>query len=159
MTSSQTYEITPVGVLRTPYQSVAQAPIQGAFEPQGEATLEVGEQYTEGLDDIEGFSHLIVVYLLDRAGEVRMKPLPLLDDTPHGVFATRNPRRPNKLGLVVASLVRHDGRTLHLRGVDALDGSPVIDIKPYVARFDSFPDASEGWFAGRENRPKPPGRE
>lgn len=88
-----------------------------------------------------------------------MKPVPFLDDDAHGIFATRNPRRPNHLGLTVVTLQKREGVTLHVGGIDVLDGTPIVDIKPYVPRFDAFPDASEGWFAGREDRPKPPDRE
>lgn len=108
MNSSKSFEITPVGVLRTPYATTGQAPIQGVFALSGESVLEVFEQYGQGLDDIEGFSHLIVIYLLDRAGPITMQPVPLLDDQPHGVFATRNPRRPNRLALGVVRLLRRD---------------------------------------------------
>lgn len=99
------------------------------------------------------------MYLLDRVTDVDLRPLPFLDDARHGEFATWNPRRPKRMGLIVVPLDRREGTTLHVRNVDALDGSPVVDIKPYVRRFDSFPDAAEGWFAGKANRPKPPGHE
>lgn len=151
--------ITPIGVLRTPFTTRDEAPIQGAFAPDATGLLEVHPEYAPGLKDIDGFSHLIVLYLLDRTTDVDLRPLPLLDDEPRGVFATRNPRRPNHIALMVVRLDRRDGNHLHLRHVDTLDGSPVIDIKPYVRRFDSIPDASEGWFAGKPDRPKPPGRE
>lgn len=151
--------IEPIGILHTPFATREQAPIQGAFAPEASGVLEVRPELEPGLKDIDGFSHLIVLYLLDRATAVDLQPLPLLDDEPRGVFATRNPRRPNHIALMVVRLDKRDGRRLHLSHVDALDGSPVIDIKPYVRRFDSVPDASEGWFAGKQDRPKPPGRE
>ncbi len=153
------FRVAPIGILRTPFAEPGDAPIQGAFVPDSEATLEVFEEYAEGLHDIDGFSHLIVLYLLDRSHTVELQPVPFLDDSPHGVFATRNPRRPNHVALGVVRLLGRDGPLLRVGGVDALDGSPVIDVKPYVARFDSVPDATEGWYAGRQNRPKPSGRE
>ncbi len=149
----------PSGCCALPFTRKEEAPIQGAFVPDAEGVLEVHEEYAEGLDDIEGFSHLILIYVFDRGDEVDLRPVPFLDDRPHGVFATRNPRRPNRLGLTVVRLVRRDGRRLIVQNVDVLDATPVVDIKPYVRRFDSVPDAAEGWFAGRENRPKPAGRE
>jgi len=82
-----------------------------------------------------------------------------LGDTPHGLFATRHPARPNGIGLTVVRLTGRVGAVLQVSGIDVLDGTPLIDIKPYIPRFDSFPDASEGWLDGREERPKPPGRE
>ncbi|HHU08522.1 MAG TPA: tRNA (N6-threonylcarbamoyladenosine(37)-N6)-methyltransferase TrmO [Intrasporangiaceae bacterium] len=153
------YQVRPIGVARTPFAEQAEAPIQGAFHPDTRGTIEVLAEYAEGLDDIEGFSHLILIYVLDRCESVTLKPLPFLDDDAHGIFATRNPRRPNHLGLTVVTLHRRDGATLHVGGIDVLDGTPIVDIKPYVPRFDAFPEASEGWFAGREDRTKPPGRE
>lgn len=153
------YSITPIGVIRAPFATKEQAPIQGVFAPDSVATIEVDEQYADGLLDIEQFSHLVVLYLLDRVTEVDLQPLPFLDDARHGVFATRNPRRPNRIALMVVALERREGSVLHVRHVDALDGSPVIDIKPYVPRFDSVPTAKEGWFTGKSDRAKLPGRE
>ena len=153
------YTIEPIGVIRAPFSTKEQAPIQGVFAPDAVGTIEVDERYADGLLDIEQFSHLVILYLLDRVTEVDLQPLPFLDDVRHGVSATRNPRRPNRIALMVVPLDRCEGTTLHVRNVDALDGSPVVDIKPYVRRFDSFPDAAEGWFADKADRPKPPGRE
>jgi tRNA (Thr-GGU) A37 N-methylase len=84
---------------------------------------------------------------------------PFLDDVPHGIFATRHPCRPNGIGISTVRLLGREGNVLRVSGIDVLDGTPLLDIKPYVPRFDSFPEASEGWFAGKENRKKPPGRE
>lgn len=156
---SQTHQVSPIGYLRTPYRAKEDTPIQGAFRPQSTGTIEILAPYVDGLDDIEGFSHLIVIHLLDRGGDIRLRVLPLLDDETHGVFATRFPARPNRIGLTVVPLVRRDGATLHIKNVDMLDGTPVLDIKPYVPRFDAYPDATEGWFADRPERPKPAGRE
>ncbi|MDO5736478.1 MAG: tRNA (N6-threonylcarbamoyladenosine(37)-N6)-methyltransferase TrmO [Propionibacteriaceae bacterium] len=154
-----THAVHSIGVVHTSFHTKAEAPIQGAFVPDAEGVLEVHEEFEDGLDDIEGFSHLILIYVFDRGGEVDLRPVPFLDDRPHGVFATRNPRRPNRLGLTVVRLLRREGRRLIIKGVDILDGTPVVDIKPYVPRFDSVPEALEGWFSGREARPKPVGRE
>lgn len=157
--SSTPLTYTPIGVLRTPFATKDAAPTQGAFVPDATGVIELDECWLEGLDDIELFSHLLVLYAMDRVTEVDLKPLPFLDDDRHGIFATRNPRRPNPIGLMVVRLDRREGRRLFIGQVDALDRSPVLDIKPYVPRFDSVPDASEGWFLGKRNRPKPPGRE
>ncbi len=153
------FQIQPIGIVHTPFATKETTPIQGAFAPNATGTVEVFDQFSAGLDDIDDFSHLILLYVLDRAGDANLRPVPFLDDRPHGVFATRNPRRPNRLGLTVVSLDRRESNLLHVRNVDMLDRTPVIDVKPYVSRFDSFPDASEGWFSGRGDRPKPPGRE
>lgn len=153
------FAVTPVAVMRCPLREKADAPIQGAFHPESEGRVEVRPEFVAGLDDIEGFSHLILISVLDRGGPIDLRPLPLLDDERHGVFATRFPARPNRLGLSVVTLLSRDGAVLHVGNVDCLDGTPIVDIKPYVRRFDSVPDAREGWFAGRGDRPKPPGRE
>lgn len=155
----QPFQLYPIGVLRTPFIHRESTPTQGVFAPKAAGTLEVFDEFAEGLQDIEGFSHLILLYMLHRTQKVDMRVLPFLDDSHHGILATRNPRRPNHVGLTVVQLAARSNNVLHLSGLDMLDGTPVIDIKPYVPRFDSFPDAAEGWFAGKDDRPKPPGRE
>ncbi len=99
----------------------------------------------EGLRDIEGFSHIYLFYVFDRAGEPRLSVVPFLGDAERGVFATRSPRRPNALGMSLVRLVRRAGTVLHVEDVDILDGTPLVDIKPYVRRFDSRGDARSGW--------------
>ena len=102
---------------------------------------------------------MILLYEFDRAAPVELVRQTFLGDTPHGLFATRHPARPNGIGLTVVRLLARDGPTLRVGGIDVLDDTPLLDIKPYIPRFDSFPEASEGWLAGRAERPKPPGRE
>lgn len=148
-----------IGVIHTAFTAKEQAPIQGAFHPENEGTVELDPQYAEGLEDIDGFSHLILLYGFDRAGEVVMKRQTFLSDDEHGIFATRHPARPNPIGLTIVRLLGREGSKLRVGGIDVLDGTPVLDVKPYIARFDAFPEAAEGWFANVENRPKPPGRE
>jgi tRNA-Thr(GGU) m(6)t(6)A37 methyltransferase TsaA len=116
-------------------------------------------EFAAGLQDIGLFSHIILLYHFDRAGKVELVRKPFLDDAPHGIFATRHPCRPNGIGITIVGLLRREGNRLMVSGTDVLDGTPLLDIKPYVSRFDSFPEASEGWFAGRQKRDKPPGRE
>lgn len=152
-------KINPIGIIHSPFATKEEAPIQGAFQPDAEGTVEVFADFAAGLKDIETFSHLILIYRFDRAGEVILVRPTLLDDEPHGVLASRHPCRPNGLGLSVVRLLRREGNILHVGGIDVLDGTPLIDIKPYVPRFDSYPEADEGWFSGKEARPKPPGRE
>ncbi|MDP2181685.1 MAG: tRNA (N6-threonylcarbamoyladenosine(37)-N6)-methyltransferase TrmO [Actinomycetota bacterium] len=151
--------LTPIGVIHTPLSSKEDAPIQGAFRPEAVGTVELVAEYAEGLADVDGFSHLILLYAFDRAASVEMVRDTFLADTPHGLFATRHPARPNPIGLTVVRLVSVDGAVLTVAGVDMLDGTPLLDVKPYIARFDAFPDADEGWIAGLQERPKPPGRE
>ena len=148
-----------IGVIHTPFATKEDAPIQGAFRPEAVGTVELRPEFAAGLADIDGFSHLILLYEFDRAAPVEMVRQTFLGDEPHGLFATRHPARPNSIGLTVVALLGRDGTTLTVGGIDVLDGTPLLDVKPYIARFDSVPDATEGWLAGRPERPKPPGRE
>lgn len=152
-------DLVTIGTIHTPFASKADTPIQGAFHPENEGVVEVAPEYVEGLADIEGFSHLILLYAFDRAAAVQLRRQTFLGDEPHGLWATRHPARPNPVGLTVVRLLGRDGALLRVAGVDMLDETPLLDIKPYIPRFDSFPEASEGWLAHRPERPKPPGRE
>ncbi|RPH86146.1 MAG: tRNA (N6-threonylcarbamoyladenosine(37)-N6)-methyltransferase TrmO [Desulfobacteraceae bacterium] len=150
---------TPIGVIHSPYRTKEDAPIQGIFSPGGLGRVEIFLEYAEGLKDIETFSHLILLYQFDRAGEIKLVRPTFLDDEPHGIFASRHPCRPSGIGLTVVKLLRRSKNILEVGGIDVLDGTPLIDIKPYVPRFDSFPEATEGWLASKGKRYKPPGRE
>ncbi|NTU70671.1 MAG: tRNA (N6-threonylcarbamoyladenosine(37)-N6)-methyltransferase TrmO [Coriobacteriia bacterium] len=152
-------ELRPIGTIRTPFAAKDDAPIQGAFRPEVTGTVEVDPEFAAGLADIDGFSHLVLLYEFDRAAPVEMVRQTFLGDEVHGLFATRHPARPNAIGMTVVTLISRDGTTLTVGGIDVLDETPLLDIKPYIPRFDSFPDASEGWLEGRPERPKPPGRE
>lgn len=154
-----TASLRPIGVIHTSFAAKADAPIQGAFRPESVGRVEVFPEFAEGLDDIEGFSHLILLYQLDRAAAVELRRQPLLCDEPKGIFSTRHPARPNGIGLTVVTLLGRTGHCLEVGMADMLDGTPLLDIKPYVARFDAYPEAAEGWFAECEDRPKPVGRE
>jgi tRNA-Thr(GGU) m(6)t(6)A37 methyltransferase TsaA len=153
------YRFKAIGLIHTCFSAKEEAPIQGVFQPDAEGTVEIFREFAEGLKDIELFSHIILIYHFDRAGEVQLVRPPFLDDEHHGIFAIRHPCRPNGIGISVVRLLRREGNILLVKGADVLDGTPLLDIKPYVPRFDSFPEASEGWFAGKEKRNKPPGRE
>jgi tRNA (adenine37-N6)-methyltransferase len=152
-------ELSPIGVIRTPFRTKEECPIQPLYSVAAPGSIEVYEQYAEGLKDIETFSHLYLLYQFDRSGEVRMIREAFLDDGPHGVFATRHPCRPNGIGLSIVKLIRRTDAILEVEGIDVLDQTPLLDIKPYVPRFDCIENASEGWLASREWRPKPQGRE
>lgn len=152
-------ELRPIGVIRSPYKTKEETPIQGIFRPKMTGWVELYPEYEEGLKDIEGFSHIFLIYAFDRAGHVELVRPVLLDDQPHGIFACRFPARPNEIGLTIVELLAKEANRLKVGGIDVLDNTPLLDIKPYVARFDSFPQASEGWFRGKDERPKPPGRE
>lgn len=150
--------LQPIGTIRTAFSRKEDAPAQGALRPEGVGTIEVLPEYIDALDSVDTFSHLILLYALDRPESVQMRPVPLLGDSPTGLFATRHPARPNGIGLTVVSLLAREGATLTVGMVDMLDQTPLLDIKPYVPTFDAFPEASEGWFAGCRDRAATPGR-
>lgn len=152
-------ELVPIGVIHSPFPSKEACPIQPVFAAEAEGRVEVFEEYAPGLKDVETFSHLYLLYLFDRSGEIQMVRPTFLDDEPHGIYASRHPCRPNGLGLSIVRMMGREGNTLWVMGVDVLDGTPLLDIKPYIPRFDCFPGASEGWFKDKAWRPKPEGRE
>ena len=141
----------PIGFVRTPYKETASIPKGLGAKHDAEGILHILPEFDLGLTDIEGFSHLYVLWVFDRAGEFQLIGAPPTDNRPHGVFATRSPRRPNPIGLTVVELLRRDGALLHLRGVDMLDHTPVLDIKPYLS---SVPTEilRRGWLAEAEQR-------
>ena len=153
------HKIEEIGVIHSPYSTKDSCPIQGSVEPDGIGIIDIFPKYADGLKDIETFSHLILLYLFDRAGDVQLIRPTFLDDTPHGVFASRHPCRPNSIGLSIVKLDSRNGNTLRVSGIDVLDGTPLIDIKPYIPRFDHVDSASNGWAGDRKLRPKPKGRE
>ncbi len=144
-----TITMTPIGVIHSPYQTVESMPIQpsGAAEVAGRVVID--SAFADGLEDTEGFSHLILLYCFHRSRGYELRVKPFLDDLHRGLFATRAPRRPNPIGISTVALIRRDGNILHIRGVDVLDGTPLLDIKPYVPAFDA-PHASRiGWLEGK----------
>jgi len=151
--------LNPIGVIHSPYTTKESCPIQGADAPNVTGTVEVFSDYADGLKDVETFSHLMLLYQFDRAGEIKLVRPTFLDEEAHGIFASRHPCRPSGLGISVVRLLRRSGNVLEVSGIDVLEGTPLIDIKPYIARFDCFPEASEGWVADKPWRPKPSGRE
>ncbi len=140
--------LTPIGVIRTPWKEKREAPRQTYAAPDVQGRLELlpGKNYEHALDDIEGWEYLWVLYWFHGNAGWRPKVLPPRARKRHGVFATRSPHRPNPIGLSVVRLERRDGLTLHVRGVDMLDGTPLLDIKPYVPVADARPDARAGWL-------------
>lgn len=141
-------ELVFIGVIHSPHQVAEKTPIQPSFATGIPGTVELDPAYEAGLADLDGFSHIWLVYLLDRVGERRLTVKPFLEDVPHGVFATRAPCRPNPIGLSLVRLVRRAGCTLYVEDVDVLDGTPLLDIKPYVDRFDRSEDVRCGWVDG-----------
>jgi tRNA (adenine37-N6)-methyltransferase len=145
------FTFTPIGFVHTPFAETSAIPKGCGAKHEAEGTLAILPEFELGLADIEGFSHLYVIWVFDRAKGASLVAHPPSDDRPHGVFATRSPERPNPIGLTVVELRRREGRMLHVRGVDMLDGTPVLDIKPYLS---SIPEATlrRGWLADAEAR-------
>ena len=140
-----TMTVTPIGVIHSPHTRPERTPIQPVFATGCRGWADIDPQYAEGLADLEGFSHLWLIYWFDRAKPAQLTVTPFMDTTPRGLFATRAPARPNPLGLSVVRLVGRDGCRLELDDVDMLDGTPLLDIKPYCPRFDLRADARAGW--------------
>jgi len=141
----------PIGFVSSPYQETTQIPKGLGAKHEAEGVLRILPELEPGLTDIEGFSHLFVIWEFDRAQGFDLLGTPPSDDRPHGVFATRSPRRPNPLGLTVVELLSRKGPWLHVRGLDMLDGTPILDIKPYLS---SVPveQLRRGWLAEAEAR-------
>ncbi len=138
-----------IGVVHSPFTEPAGTPIQasGAAAADVEAVVEIYPQYSDGLKDIEGFSHLILLYHLHRVQPAGLLVKPFLENELHGIFATRSPARPNPIGFSVVRLDKVEGRLLRVRGVDMLDQTPVLDIKPYIGQFDCREAERVGWLA------------
>ncbi len=141
----------PIGHVKSPYQNTKEIPKGFGAKHDAEGIIELLPEFEPGLTDIEGFSHLFVVWVFDRAEGFELLGTPPIDDRPHGVFATRSPRRPNPIGLTVVELLRRDGRQLHVRGLDMLDGTPILDLKPYLSSI--APELlRRGWMTDAEAR-------
>jgi tRNA (adenine37-N6)-methyltransferase len=140
-------EVFAIGVIRTPHKQAAGTPIQAALADGVAGTVEVLPEFAAGLRDLDGFERVWLVYWFDRASPAKLTVKPYLDTRERGLFATRAPARPNPLGLSAVRLVRVEGNVLHVEGVDMLDGTPLLDIKPYVPDFDVFKAGRVGWFA------------
>ena len=144
-------KVNPIGIIHTPFQSLENMPIQpkGASEVAGEVILD--PMYSDGLADLEGFSHCYLIYFFHRARAVKMSVVPFMDTARRGIFATRSPLRPNHIGLSIVELVGVENNRLIIRGVDMLDNTPLLDIKPYIEAFDNVMSSRSGWFKATEN--------
>ena len=139
----------PIGVIHSPFQTIEGMPIQPAGAAGVQGSVEVWQEFAAGLQDLEGFSHIILLYHFHRVKEARLVVTPFMDTEPRGVFATRAPKRPNPIGLSVVRLVGREENVLHIENVDILDSTPLLDLKPYVPALDAYPEAWVGWREGR----------
>jgi tRNA (adenine37-N6)-methyltransferase len=138
--------LNPIGIVHSPFKNKVGMPIQPIFAEDIEGTVDVLPQYADGLRDLEGFERIWLIYWLHKAEPCRLRVVPFRDTTERGVFATRAPCRPTAIGLSCVRLLSFVDNVLRIGGVDILDGTPLLDIKPYVPKFDSFPESSAGWF-------------
>jgi tRNA (adenine37-N6)-methyltransferase len=140
-----------IGRVRTPYKQTKEIPKGFGAKHEAEGIIEILPEFEAGLKDIEGFSHLFILWMFDHSEGFDLVGCPPIDNRPHGVFATRSPRRPNPIGLTVVELLQRDGSSLRVRGVDMLDGTPILDIKPYLSSIPTE-NLRRGWVAEAERR-------
>ena len=139
----------PIGIIHSPFKEPKGTPIQPSAAKGAEGTVEVFPEYAEGLKDVAGFSHIILVYHFHLSGRASLRVKPFMDDVERGLFAVRAPSRPNPIGLSVVRLVRVDENLIHVLDVDMVEGTPLLDIKPYVPEFDAGEDVRIGWLEER----------
>jgi tRNA-Thr(GGU) m(6)t(6)A37 methyltransferase TsaA len=149
--TNKRFTMQPIGTVRSPFKDTAQVPKGPGTKHTAEGVLDIRPELETGLTDIEGFSHLYVVWVFDRSEGYDLLATPPTDTRPHGVFATHSPRRPNPIALTVVRLIRRDGTRLHVSGVDMLDGTPILDIKPCTSAVPAD-DLRRGWLAEAERR-------
>jgi len=155
-TETEMVDITyrPIGIIHTPYTDKECTPIQGCFAPESKGSIEIFPEYSQGLQNIEEFSHLILIYHFHQAGGSHLVARPFLDKEKKGIFAIRYFTRPNPIGLSIVKLLKVNGNIIHIGEVDMLDGTPLLDIKPYVPQFDIKEGVKDGWYRSASERTK-----
>jgi tRNA (adenine37-N6)-methyltransferase len=143
------FSMRPIGVIHSPFTEKSETPIQ-ASRSEARGQVEVYPQFAEGLQDLEGFSHIFLLYAFHESSGYSLLVKPFLDDALHGLFATRYPARPNPIGLSVVRLLGRQDNLLEVEGLDVLDGTPLLDIKPYVPDFDVRTGTHSGWYDTRK---------
>ena len=151
MKKRRVLELEPVGIIHSPYKNAGEAPRQNR-DSREISQIEVFEEFAAGLQDIEGFSHIVVIYWFHESQGYELLVKPPGEDNLHGLFATRSPHRPCPLGLTVVALVAREKNILTVKGLDAIDGTPVLDIKPYLPGVDERPSVKVGWLEGKLGR-------
>lgn len=145
--------LEPIGLAHSRFTSQPGVPVQPPYAgPEDVGTIEVYERFAAGLADLEGFERIWVISWLHRTGPVRLRVIPYLEERERGLFATRAPSRPNPIGISAVRLLRVQSNILHVADLDLLDGTPVLDLKPYAPTFDAFPGCRQGWLEGREQQ-------
>jgi tRNA-Thr(GGU) m(6)t(6)A37 methyltransferase TsaA len=153
MKKKQSLELKPIGIIHSPYKNIGAAPYQG-YKSEEISQIEVFQEFEEGLKDIEGFSHIIVIFWFHKSQGYHLLVKTPWDDILHGLFATRSPHRPCPLGLTVVELIARDKNILTVKGLDAIDGTPLLDIKPYIPEVDEGSIVKPGWLEGKVGKGK-----
>ena len=138
--------LEPIGVINTPFREKNGVPIQARYGDEYIGEVTIDERFVPGLKDLDGFSHIHLIYYFNQHTDYQLEVVPYMDKTPRGLFATRAPKRPNGIGMSLVKLLSIEGNTIRFSGVDMLDGSPLLDIKPYYRDIDERPDAVCGWL-------------
>lgn len=147
-----TFTITPIGIIETPFDDLEGMPIQPSGAADVIGTLIVDKEYEQGLNDLEGFSHIILLYQFHKSKGYDLMVKPFLDDQKRGLFSTRAPRRPNPIGLSIVHLIKRQGNRITIKGIDVLNHTPLIDIKPYVPGFDTKEVTAIGWLENKQEK-------
>lgn len=142
----------PIGIIHSPNKAVENTPIQPRGAKGVKGTVELYSDFIPGLKDIDGFSHIILIYHFNRVKSYKLLATPFLDTAEHGIFSIRAPARPNPIGISIVELEKIENNVLHVVNIDILDKTPILDIKPYITEFDSFPNAVNGWSDGKLNK-------
>ncbi len=137
---------TPIGIIHSPFQELTDMPIQPTGADGIEGTVEVFKEFQDGLADLDGFSHIILLYHFHQSDSFNLRVIPFMDSEQRGLFSTRAPKRPNPIGISIVQLYRIENNILHIRNIDVLDSTPLLDIKPYVPEFDAQKEVCTGWF-------------
>jgi len=145
--------LNPIGIIRTPHTDVKNMPIQPIAAEGIRGTIELLPEYAAGLKDIEGFSHLTLIYRFHKIEGYELEVVPFMDTVAHGIFASKAPKRPNAIGISTVKLLAVEGSILHIEQVDMLDGTPLIDIKPFYPRYDNRENVKIGWLEKNKNLP------
>jgi tRNA-Thr(GGU) m(6)t(6)A37 methyltransferase TsaA len=146
-----TISLNVLGTIKTPWKTPENMPIQPTGAKGFKGTVELYPEYVEGLEDIEGFSHIILIYQLHLVSKPQLKVVPFMDTKPKGIFATRSPKRPNKIGISIVEIEKVEGNIIHVLDVDMITNSPLLDIKPFFEDFDNRVGTKKGWLTNKTN--------
>jgi tRNA-Thr(GGU) m(6)t(6)A37 methyltransferase TsaA len=146
------FSYIPIGIIHSPFKTTEGMPIQPTGAQSIRGTIDINPEFAPGLKDLDGFSHIILLYHFHRSKRTRLEVIPFLDSRPRGIFSTRASSRPNPIGISMVELVKIERNILHIKNVDILDGTPLLDIKPYVPEFDQYPAEKIGWLEDVKGR-------